>query len=57
MATDTLKRARTEFKKHMRRAAALKEGGSAWDREITLARKWLVIGKAEMDHNWQKSYK
>ncbi len=39
----TLKEAKREFKKHNRRANKLKEGGKAWEREITLACKYKDI--------------
>ena len=35
------------FKKHYKRAMKLKEGGSAWEREITLAKKYLDMAEAE----------
>lgn len=40
----TLKKAKQNFKKHYNRAMKLKEGGKAWEREITLAKRYLNIG-------------
>lgn len=42
----TLEKAKKQFKKHHKMAMRLKEGGKAWEREITLADRFLRIGKA-----------
>lgn len=44
MANITLKEAKSQYKKHYRYAMRLKEGGKAWQREIDLARHYLLIG-------------
>ena len=44
MAKITLKEAKRKFKKHYNYAMRLKEGGKAWEREITQARHYLLIG-------------
>lgn len=39
---DQLERTKREFKKHHRKAMKLKEGGKAWDREITICETLLA---------------
>ena len=41
----TLEEAKREFKKHYKKATKLKEGGKAWEREISLASKYMQIGR------------
>lgn len=36
-----LKELKRLFKKHYKKAVQLKEGGAAWDREITKAQRYL----------------
>lgn len=48
--------AKREFKKHYRKAMHLKEGGTAWEREIALAEKYLEIAKKEYQENWKAKY-
>lgn len=53
---DKLRMATKEFKKHYKRAMRLKEGGAAWEREITLAERYKAIAKKEYEESWKVKY-
>jgi len=44
------------FKKHYKAAMRLKEGGKAWEREITLAEHYLALGTAAYQANLKAKY-
>ncbi len=52
----TKEKAKREFKKHYKRAMKLKEGGSAWEREIDQARRYLRIGKGLYENQLAERY-
>ena len=48
--------ARKEFIKHYKKAMKLKEGGSAWEREINLASKYQKICQEEYQRELKAKY-
>ena len=48
--------AKQQFKKHYKKALHLKEGGKAWEREITLACKYKELATKEYQEQWRKKY-
>lgn len=54
--TAKLREYQREFKRHYKRAMKLKEGGKAWEREMTLCEHYLKLGKAEYDRYWKERY-
>ena len=45
-----------EFKKHWRRAAKLKEGGTAWEREMAKCQEYMELGKKAYQENLKAKY-
>lgn len=48
--------AKRMFKKHYKRAMKLKEGGKAWEREITKAKRYLDIGRIQYEQAQREKY-
>lgn len=51
-----MREAAKQFKKHYRRAAKLKEGGKAWEREITIAYRYKELAIKEYREELRKRY-
>ena len=52
----TLEKAKREFKRHYKKAMKLKEGGKAWEREITQAERYKNAAITLYQLKWKERY-
>ena len=52
----TLREVIRQFKKHYKAAMKLKEGGKAWEREISAANAWKEICTKKYNEEWAAKY-
>ena len=52
----TFEKAKREFKMHYKKATKLKEGGKAWEREISQANRYKNIATTLYQLKWERRY-